>query len=127
MIEVHSSAFTDGGRLPLRFAARGIGGRDASPPLSWTGIPQGTASLAVTCVDHHPVAREFLHWLVVDLPADLPFLAEGASLSAMIPAGARELLGTAGRIGYVGPRPPQDPARTPMSSPCGRSTRARSR
>ncbi len=107
MLEVHSSAFEEGGRLPLRFAAHGIGGEDASPPLSWTGVPAGTRSLAVTCVDHNPVAREFAHWLLVDLPADLPFLAEGASMSAMVPARARELIGSAGRAGYVGAWPPE--------------------
>jgi hypothetical protein len=62
--------------------------------------------MAVTCVDHHPVAREFLHWVVVDLPPDLPFLAEGASGSAMLPPQARELIGSSGQPGYHGAAPP---------------------
>jgi Raf kinase inhibitor-like YbhB/YbcL family protein len=107
MLEVHSSAFEDGDLLPLRFASARVGGSDLSPPLSWTSVPPGTLSLAVTCVDHAVMARDFVHWVVVDLPPDLPFLAEGASGGPMIPGGARELSGTAGRPGYVGPSPPQ--------------------
>jgi phosphatidylethanolamine-binding protein (PEBP) family uncharacterized protein len=38
-----SPAFAPGGRLPLRFTADGEG---VSPPLTWSGIPEGTASLA---------------------------------------------------------------------------------
>ena len=107
MIEVHSSAFSDDQLLPVRFTSARVGGSDVSPPLSWSSVPKGTRSIAVTCVDHHPVAREFLHWAVVDLPPDLPFLAEGASGSAMMPPQARELPGTSGRTGYTGAAPPE--------------------
>jgi Raf kinase inhibitor-like YbhB/YbcL family protein len=106
MLEVHSPAFAAGDPLPQRFAAASAGGSDVSPPLSWSTVPEGTGSLAVTCVDHHPVAREYLHWIVVDLPPDLPFLSEGASGSRMIPPGGCELLGTNGRPGYHGAGPP---------------------
>jgi Raf kinase inhibitor-like YbhB/YbcL family protein len=107
MLEVHSSAFEDGALLPLRFASARVGGSDLSPPLSWTSLPPGTKSVAVTCVDHAPIAREFVHWMVVDLPPDLPFLAEGASRGPMIPNGARELPGDAAAPGYVGASPPE--------------------
>ena len=106
MLEVHSPAFGNDMPLPIRFASPVAGGSDISPPLTWTALPPGTRSLAVTCVDGHPVAREWLHWLVVDLPADLPFLSEGASGSRMIPPGARELVGTDGTAGYRGAGPP---------------------
>jgi Raf kinase inhibitor-like YbhB/YbcL family protein len=106
MLEVHSPAFVAGDALPLRVATGSVGGSDISPPLSWSSVPERTLSLAVTCVDHHPVAREYLHWIVVDLPPDLPFLSEGASRSRMVPPGARELLGTNGQPGYQGAGPP---------------------
>jgi Raf kinase inhibitor-like YbhB/YbcL family protein len=106
MIAVHSSAFSEGQLLPIRFAGARVGGSDISPPLSWSAVPAGTRSLAVTCVDHHPVAREYLHWVVVDLPSDLPFLAEGASGSPMLPPQARELAGTSGQPRYHGAAPP---------------------
>jgi Raf kinase inhibitor-like YbhB/YbcL family protein len=106
MLDVHSPAFDDGESLPIRFASASAGGSDTSPPLSWTGVPPGTRSLAITCVDHHPVAHEYLHWVVVELPPDVPFLAEGASRSKMMPAQARELAGTSGAVGYHGAGPP---------------------
>jgi hypothetical protein len=106
MLVVHSSAFEEGAPIPAQYAAGGAGGADTSPPLSWTGVPEGTRSLAITCVDHAPVAREWLHWIVVDLPADLPFMTEGASGTRMMPAGSRELTGTNGKSGYHGPWPP---------------------
>ena len=106
MLDVHSPAFDSGGVLPQRFADPSAGGSDVSPPLSWSATPAGTRSLAVTCVDHAPIAREYVHWLVVDLPPDLPFLSEGASGSRMIPPSARELPGTSGRTGYYGAAPP---------------------
>jgi len=106
MLAVYSPAFAQGEPLPIRFAGVSAGGADVSPPMSWSSVPAGTSSLAVTCVDHHPVAREYLHWLVVGLPPDLPFLAEGASHSRMIPPQACELEGTSGRTGYHGAAPP---------------------
>lgn len=106
MLVVHSSAFQDGEPLPSRFAARDAGGTDTSPPLSWTGLPHGTRSLAVTCVDRAPIARDWVHWVIVDLPPDLPFLSEGASGTRMIPGQARELTGTSGFPRYDGPKPP---------------------
>jgi len=106
MLEVHSPAFAQGEPLPIRFAGASAGGADVSPPLSWSLVPAGTSALAVTCVDHNPAAREYLHWLVVGLPPDLPFLSEGASRSRMMPPQARELNGTGGRTGYCGAAPP---------------------
>jgi Raf kinase inhibitor-like YbhB/YbcL family protein len=110
MLIVHSSAFEEGAAIPAHYAAGKEGaGRfhDVSPPLSWTGVPEGTRSIALTCVDHAPVAHEWLHWIVIDLPADLPFMTEGASGTRMMPVGSRELLGTNGAAGYHGPWPPQ--------------------
>jgi Raf kinase inhibitor-like YbhB/YbcL family protein len=107
MLIVHSSAFEDGAPIPAQYGSRADSpAHDVSPPLSWAGVPQGTRSLALTCVDHAPVAHEWLHWIVVDLPADLPFMTEGASGTAMMPAGSRELLGTDKSAGYHGPVPP---------------------
>ena len=58
MLDVHSPAFDSGGVLPQRFADASAGGSDVSPPLSWSATPAGTRSLAVTCVDHAPIARD---------------------------------------------------------------------
>jgi Raf kinase inhibitor-like YbhB/YbcL family protein len=104
---VASSAYEDGAEMPARFATRQVlGGTGASIPLSWGDEPTGTRSFAVEMIDHHPVAREWLHWLVVDIPAQAHGIDEGASGTPAMPAGALELLNRAGRVGYGGPQPP---------------------
>ncbi|WED22973.1 YbhB/YbcL family Raf kinase inhibitor-like protein [Vibrio sp. JC009] len=45
-----SAAFTDGGVYPVQFTCEGEG---ISPPLSWSGIPDGAQSLVVI-MDHKP-------------------------------------------------------------------------
>lgn len=104
---VTSSAFTEGDTIPARFASRRVpGGTDASIPLAWEGEPAGTASYVLELIDHHPVAKGFVHWLVIDIPGSTHELPEGASRTAAMPAGAIELGNTGGRAGYAGPNPP---------------------
>ncbi|MDO6682550.1 YbhB/YbcL family Raf kinase inhibitor-like protein [Oceanobacter sp. 5_MG-2023] len=49
-LELTSRAFSDGGALPLQFTCDGGG---MSPPLSWSGVPDGTRSLVII-MDHQP-------------------------------------------------------------------------
>jgi ribose transport system ATP-binding protein len=109
-----SPAIPAGGRVPARF----VEDSRISPPLSWSGVPEGTRSFALSITDPDlPEAfnfpRAFAHWLVHDIPPDVRALAEGASGTARMPAGARELpsdfvtfrIPGFGR-GYGGPWPP---------------------
>ncbi len=101
-----SPAFTDGARLPERFAERGVsGGRNLSIPFTWSGEPTATRSFALAVIDHHPVAHGWVHWVVADIPPETHELPEGASGGAM-PAGAIELSTSFGATGYGGPLPP---------------------
>jgi ribose transport system ATP-binding protein len=103
-----------GSIIPERFAEE----NKISPRLVWSGVPVGTKSLAISVTDpdlpeEFNFPRAFAHWLVFDIPADTRGLAEGASGSAAMPAGARELnsdfvtfrVPGFGR-GYGGPWPP---------------------
>jgi Raf kinase inhibitor-like YbhB/YbcL family protein len=100
------SDYEDGSRLPNKHANHGVpGGENVSPPFSWDDVPAGTQSFALIIVDEHPVARRFIHWLVVDIPGLVRSIEEGASPHNM-PAGARELNTSYGRPWYGGPRPP---------------------
>jgi phosphatidylethanolamine-binding protein (PEBP) family uncharacterized protein len=49
-IELTSPAFSDKGTLPVEFTCEG---ESISPPLSWSGVPDGTQSL-VMIMDHMP-------------------------------------------------------------------------
>jgi Raf kinase inhibitor-like YbhB/YbcL family protein len=54
----------------------------------------------------HPVAQNWVHWLVINIPATVPSIEEGASRRKMSP-GSVELKDSFGDIGYGGPQPPK--------------------
>lgn len=97
-IELKSAAFNDHALIPRRYAREG---EDLSPPLSWSGVPDGTAELLLLCEDPDAPSGTFVHWLVTGIgPAD------GTVDAGQVPAG-----GTASRNGYGedrwgGPQPP---------------------
>lgn len=104
-LKLGSSAVPDGERIPRRYVMPGAGGEDISLPLFWTGAPDGTKSFALSMVDTHPVAGNWVHWLVINIPPTVSSLPAGASGKAM-PAGAAELQNSFGTVGYGGPQPP---------------------
>jgi len=102
---IHSSAFEEGGSIPARYTCDG---EDISPPLQWSGVPEGARSLALVVDDPDapdPRAPKmvWVHWVLYNLPADSGGLAEGVSV---LPAGTREGLNDWKRTGYGGPCPP---------------------
>ena len=116
-MEISSSAFKDGEKIPIQYVMPGAGGKNISVSLSWKNIPSGTKSFALSVVDPHPVAQNWVHWLVINIPAQSISLEEGASGKKM-PAGAVELKNSFGDFGYGGP---QTPHRVRETSLCGHS------
>ncbi len=104
-MQITTSAFQDGGKIPLQFVMPGAGGQNVSVPLAWSNPPAGTKSLALSMVDPHPVAHNWVHWLVINLPPDAGSISQGASGRNM-PPGAMELKNSFGKVGYGGPQPP---------------------
>ena len=104
-MELRSAAFTDGGKIPQQYVMPGAGGKNLSLPFQWSGAPAGTQAFALSIVDPHPVAHNWVHWLVINLPGDSKGLEEGASGRHM-PPGAMELANSFGKPGYGGPQPP---------------------
>jgi Raf kinase inhibitor-like YbhB/YbcL family protein len=75
-LELSSPAFANGARLPERFTADGAG---VSPPLVWSGVPEGTVSLALLVEDADaPLPSPIVHALVWKIPPHETRLAEGA-------------------------------------------------
>jgi len=105
-MEISSSAFKDGEKIPIQYVMPAAGGKNISVPLSWKNIPSGTKSFALLVVDPHPVAQNWVHWLVINIPANVTSLEEGASRKRM-PSGSIELKNSWGDIGYGGPEPPK--------------------
>lgn len=93
-----STSFDNGQPLPPALAAGKADGfsGNRNPQLAWDQVPAGTASFALICVDPDvptvpemvgapgvtiPVEQprcDFIHWVMVDIPADARQIAEGA-------------------------------------------------
>jgi len=94
-----SPEFTEGSGIPRRYACDGD---DISPPLSWSGTPDGARSLVLVVDD--PDARGFVHWVVynIDASASGSLPADWAASPDSSPQGVNSF----GRLGYGGPCPP---------------------
>lgn len=106
-MKITSSAFQDGKTIPVKYTYHGVDqGENVSLPFSWTEIPSSAKSFALSIVDPHPVAQNWVHWLVINIPKNVTALAEGASGNRM-PKRSKELVNTYGAHGYGGPEPPK--------------------
>jgi len=100
-------AFAPGGEIPALYTCEG---KDASPPLAWSGTPAGTRSLALIVDDPDapdPAAPKmtWVHWILYDIPVTATGLPEAVPPGSL-PAGTREGLNDWKRTGYGGPCPP---------------------
>ena len=93
---VTGETFDHGERMPDRHA---LDGDNLSPPLSWSGHPEGTGSIAVICDDPDAPAGNFVHWVAWGIDPNAGRLAEGEPPP-------KEGLNDFGRPGYDGPAPP---------------------
>lgn len=104
-MQLASIAFDQGGEIPMKYT---VDGEDVSPPLAWSGVPPGTRSLALVVDDPDapdPVAptRTWVHWVLVDVPPELPGLPAGATNFGGGRAGVNDWR----RRGWGGPNPPR--------------------
>ncbi len=105
-MEISSTAFRDGEKIPIQYVMPGAGGKNISIPLAWRDVPAGTKSFCLSIVDPHPVAQNWVHWLVINIPPQMTSIEEGASKKKM-PKGSVELKNSFGEVGYGGPQPPK--------------------
>jgi Raf kinase inhibitor-like YbhB/YbcL family protein len=103
-----STAYTSNQLIPVKYANYGAGGQNISVPLAWSGLPADTKSLALIMYDLHPIANNWVHWAVINIPATATELPEGASGAAQMPTVCVELNNTFGTTGYGGPEPPAE-------------------
>lgn len=99
---LQSETFAPTARVPQTMVANECGGKNVSPELHWTGVPEHARSLALVMHDPDaPRAGGFDHWVLYDIPASATRLSAGQQLSAH----QTGVSGT-GSPGYYGPCPP---------------------
>lgn len=106
-----SPAFQHNHPIPPKYTGEG---QDVSPPLNWSGLPQGTVELALICDDPDaPRPEPWVHWLIWNIPAQATGLPEAIPRQAQVQLPG---LGTlrqganswpSDNLGYRGPFPPR--------------------
>jgi hypothetical protein len=102
-IEVTSTAFEEGGMIPRKHTCDG---EDISPALAWTGIPEGTKSIALICDDPDAPMGTWVHWVLFNLPPDTRGLPENVPSDSTLKRGGQHGRNDFRKTGYGGPCPP---------------------
>jgi Raf kinase inhibitor-like YbhB/YbcL family protein len=89
--------------IPERYTCDGT---DVSPDLAWTGIPEGTRSLALICDDPDAPMGTWVHWVLFNIPPDETGLPAEVAPEASLSNGAIHGTNDFSRLGYGGPCPP---------------------
>jgi Raf kinase inhibitor-like YbhB/YbcL family protein len=111
-MKVKIESWADGGVIPSKFAFGKIPavGRfeladNISPAISWSDAPEGTQSFAIICHDPDVPSKpddvnqegkvvpadlprvDFYHWVLVNIPASVSSIEEGAASKGVTPRG----------------------------------------
>lgn len=100
--DLTSPAFGEGAPIPEQYTCDG---ENDSPPLEWTGVPEGTVELLLTLLDPDAPDGVFTHWTLFSIDSSSLGVAGGG-----VPEGARQGQNDFGETGYGGPCPPPGPA-----------------
>ncbi|MCP4040878.1 MAG: YbhB/YbcL family Raf kinase inhibitor-like protein [Gammaproteobacteria bacterium] len=106
-LTITSTVFSHNAEIPTEYTCEGD---DTSPALEWTGLPDGTKSLALIVDDPDapdPQAPKmvWVHWVLYNIPPFASGLAKAVAPDEL-PQGTKGALNDWGRTGYGGPCPP---------------------
>lgn len=100
-MKLTSSVFNDKGKIPRVYTCQG---KNVNPPLEIENVPKEAKSLALIMED--PDVPSYLredgmynHWLVYNMEPSFTQIPENTKI-------ATEGVNTSGKIGYIGPCPP---------------------
>jgi Raf kinase inhibitor-like YbhB/YbcL family protein len=102
-MKLTSRDFEHEGVIPDKYSKEG---GNISPPLAWTGVPDGAKSLVLIVDDPDAPSGVFVHWLLYGLSSAATELPEGLPATPTLPNGVRQGRNGFGELGYDGPQPP---------------------
>jgi Raf kinase inhibitor-like YbhB/YbcL family protein len=97
-IQVTSNAFSEGSEIPRIYTCDD---QNVSPPITWTGVPSDTVSLALIMDDPDAPMGTWVHWVLYNLSPELAALEQGKK------GDGTEGKNDFSRLGYGGPCPPK--------------------
>jgi hypothetical protein len=90
-----SPAWPDGAKIPAKYAQ---GGGEMSPPLAWTGAPDGVMSFVLVMHDVDAAigngTDDLLQWMLWNIPATATSLPEHVPGVSQLPDGTRQISAT---------------------------------
>ncbi|MBD3256394.1 MAG: YbhB/YbcL family Raf kinase inhibitor-like protein [Candidatus Lokiarchaeota archaeon] len=96
-MKLESKDFSNNELMDTKFTCDG---KDISPQLEWTQIPESTKSFALSCIDPDAPAGDWIHWLVYKIPADKREIPQNGPVLGI------EVENDFGKTDYGGPCPP---------------------
>jgi Raf kinase inhibitor-like YbhB/YbcL family protein len=103
-LNVTSPAFKDNEWIPVKYTADGD---NMSPPLHWSGMPQGVREYAIIADDPDAPHGTFTHWVIYGIPGSYDYLDDGIMQVSELDNGAMQGKNSMRTIGYTGPAPPK--------------------
>ena len=108
-LQLTSSAFSHGNEIPREY---GYKNGNQEPPLTISGKPDGTKSLALIMDDPDAmgaVGKVWVHWVMWNIPLHALYPNDGSLMpggSYRLDMGIMEGMTDFGEVGYGGPAPP---------------------
>ncbi len=90
-----TAAWSDGGTIPRQYTQAG---EEISPPLSWSGAPEGVVSYVLIVHDVDAIVGnatdDLLHWMLWNVPATVTSIREHVPAIPELPDGTRQISAT---------------------------------
>ncbi|MBD3187761.1 YbhB/YbcL family Raf kinase inhibitor-like protein [Candidatus Bathyarchaeota archaeon] len=97
-MKITSPAFENEGTIPNKYTCDG---KDMSPPLEFSGVPEGAKSLALVVDDPDAPTKTWVHWMIHGISPSSEGIPEDST-----PDDAFEVINDFGKQAYGGPCPP---------------------
>lgn len=95
VMRLTTPAWADGGQIPAKYTQAG---GESSPPLAWSGVPEGVSSFVLIMHDVDapigPGTDDLLHWMLWNIPAATTSLPERVGRGAQLADGTRQISAT---------------------------------